>query len=657
MITDYESFLHVAEDGRIWWLLKDAIKLGAGYLPIRDDDRNLVPVLHAPSNRVRANEKTLIGAFGNSRYTMPRPDLLDRDGFRFVDAGLFLEWLAQYLTLTQCGIAFPDELVRAVRAALDAAPAPPAGASKKQFESLTLALDGRFEMKLDELPVALRQRVEKECFPMPWDSLSADQRHCLTLQVDYKHDPATAQDRQFWWDLYIRKDAIEKQIVQWEAVATPTASDMALKETRLKELRQELAHMEREERQPRGDYHPERKRPDSPVGAPAVEQELPIRYIAYPKAMKALAERLHATPEEIAAWIWMGQSDDSFAAYLNANELDPPPRFYYIFGNGGNFDYLAPLMACWFREDDITQFDPADRYITGKALIERWGGQPGIQPEAFIRAKIAESRLLDGHPIYGGTQGTFPEDASFPPLTSGLFVLSHVEQIEAEDFGVDLVPPVELGDATQAETKPDEQLIQANAKNPCAVFLAMPKLRASELTIAFVGDKPEHGVGANNMLEISARKKTKRVALAALDLVNRQRGILNGEGIILLGMARKAKLTAARKGASAKIKRLRAVFRTHLGICDDPFTLHRKGAGWEPHFMIEDRRGAADERAKRDAEDHRTVSFEQMLEFGEKATNASSMDESSDLEPNAADEWIEKSGHNWQDDPDNNGPA
>ncbi|MGP1679228.1 MAG: hypothetical protein ACTS6J_19000 [Burkholderiales bacterium] len=64
MITDYESFLHVAEDGRIWWLLKDAIKLGAGYPPVRDDERNLNPVLHAPNNRVSANERTLIGAFG-----------------------------------------------------------------------------------------------------------------------------------------------------------------------------------------------------------------------------------------------------------------------------------------------------------------------------------------------------------------------------------------------------------------------------------------------------------------------------------------------------------------------------------------------------------------------------------------------------------------
>lgn len=37
MITDYESFLSVTEDGCIWWVLMDAVRLGAGFLPVRDD--------------------------------------------------------------------------------------------------------------------------------------------------------------------------------------------------------------------------------------------------------------------------------------------------------------------------------------------------------------------------------------------------------------------------------------------------------------------------------------------------------------------------------------------------------------------------------------------------------------------------------------------
>jgi len=80
---------------------------------------------------------------------------------------------------------------------------------------------------------------------------------------------------------------------------------------------------------------------------------------------------------------------------------------------------------------------PTERYITGKALIERWSEQPSIQPEAYILAKIAESRLMDCYPIYGGTEATLSGMGSFPPLETGLFPPSHIEEIEASDFGID----------------------------------------------------------------------------------------------------------------------------------------------------------------------------------------------------------------------------
>jgi hypothetical protein len=132
---------------------------------------------------------------------------------------------------------------------------------------------------------------------------------------------------------------------------------------------------------------------------------------------------------------------------VNANELNPPPRFfyYYFLGTDDDWDYLSPLMSSWFREDDIVTFQPADRYITGKALTDRWSARPDIKPEAFIKAKIAESRLLDAHPIYGTTRGTRP-DPTFPPLESALFALAHVQAIEVEDFSRD--------NEGTAETKP-----------------------------------------------------------------------------------------------------------------------------------------------------------------------------------------------------------
>lgn len=40
-------------------------------------------------------------------------------------------------------------------------------------------------------------------------------------------------------------------------------------------------------------------------GAPLAEPAPAIRYVAYPKAMQQLTARLGATPEELAAWIFM----------------------------------------------------------------------------------------------------------------------------------------------------------------------------------------------------------------------------------------------------------------------------------------------------------------------------------------------------------------
>lgn len=303
----------------------------------------------------------------------------------------------------------------------------------KSFDSLTSALNDWFDKQLSDLPDSVRQRVEQDFFPMPWDNLSADQRRSVALQFDYQHDPATEQDRKFWWDYFQRADELKKQVAEWDAVATPTASELAKKELRLAELKQELARMEAQKKAARGDHQPERKpcpqKQDEPDGGPAPA----VRYIAYPKAMQQLAQRLGASPEELAAWIWTGPERGGIAAYVNANELDPPPRFSYAYFVGTS-DYIAPLMGCWFKADDVEQFEPDDRYIVGTALIERWNKRPRLQAVAFIHAKIAESRLLDIHPIYGGTRGTFSEQSDWPELGSGLFALSQVEQIEAEDF-------------------------------------------------------------------------------------------------------------------------------------------------------------------------------------------------------------------------------
>jgi hypothetical protein len=297
------------------------------------------------------------------------------------------------------------------------------------FDSLTKAIEGWFDTKLHDLPDVVRQRVVRDFVPMPWDSLSADERRSVALQLDYQHDPATERERQHAWDRHVRMDEIRKKIAEWAQVTAPIASDLSIKESRLAKLHDELSQLEAEER------IAGRSTLVSPTGQVAPRKSTSgKKYIPYLVAQKLLTERIGATLDELAGWIWLGPNDGGIAAYLNANELDPPPRFFYSVPEGQGHDYLAPLMACWFREDDVVNFEPTDRFITGRALIERWSKHPAIRPEAYIRAKIRELSLVDIHPIFGGTQGTFSSEDFFPPIEAGLFVLSDVEEIEASEF-------------------------------------------------------------------------------------------------------------------------------------------------------------------------------------------------------------------------------
>ena len=114
------------------------------------------------------------------------------------------------------------------------------------FDSLTLACEGWFDKPLCDLPEALRQRIDDDFWPMPWDRLTARGRRSVTQQIDYSTDPAKERLRRFSLDISERRISITTQIEQWEAVATPTALDLAQKETRLVELREDLASLEAE---------------------------------------------------------------------------------------------------------------------------------------------------------------------------------------------------------------------------------------------------------------------------------------------------------------------------------------------------------------------------------------------------------------------------
>ena len=54
-----------------------------------------------------------------------------------------------------------------------------------EYDSLLHALEGYFNIKLDDLPESLRERVERDMYPCPWDHLGPEQRRSLALKIDY----------------------------------------------------------------------------------------------------------------------------------------------------------------------------------------------------------------------------------------------------------------------------------------------------------------------------------------------------------------------------------------------------------------------------------------------------------------------------------------
>lgn len=160
-------------------------------------------------------------------------------------------------------------------------------------------------------------------------------------------------------------------------------------------------------------------------------------YIPYPKAMQRLKSRLGATPSELASWVSIGPDTElrGIAAYLNANELADPPRLELDIMSNRSCDYIAPLMGAWFIEEEIDSFVPRHRFILFGDLVERWSQCEAVDHvEAYIQAKIFESRLMEAHPIVGMTELTSPENDFGRPLKEETqFYLEHVEAVERED--------------------------------------------------------------------------------------------------------------------------------------------------------------------------------------------------------------------------------
>ena len=247
MKVDFSPYLRIQKNGRIWWRLMDAVKLGAGYVLMRDDTLNPIPTLQAPSQPVLTEERNLLSEFSHGHYGDTHPRWIVRDGERWVEAQEFLDWLASYSAdKSDASVVRARELARAV---WNAKMAPNSrAATEPEFESLALALAGRFGGRFVELPEVLRTRVKREFCPLRWDDLDESQRLSLARQNDYRNDPAFDTERELLRELGIRKDALEREIVTWADAPATTANELGTRTRELATLRKQLAVINRQER-------------------------------------------------------------------------------------------------------------------------------------------------------------------------------------------------------------------------------------------------------------------------------------------------------------------------------------------------------------------------------------------------------------------------
>lgn len=500
---------------------------------------------------------------------------------------------------------------------------------------LPVALRAHFSKPLAKLPKALRDLVHAEFFS-PWDELSPSRRKEIAEFLDQLCDANTKRDAASLQRVFDQREALQNELRDLHGLATSTESERTHQLVRKGALEQELARLDAYIQQSRGDYPPR-----------SIDDERTrssFTCISHPQAARRLTERYQARPCEMAAWVFLGSAAGGFTAYVPSNEGLEPACFR--FGYEMADDYISPLFGCVFDGEEIDRFQPTDRYITGADLLERWTLAFKGDAEPFIRAMVIQSRLTDLHPIWQRTACAHPENPGFPPLTTGLFSITQIEQIETEESlqpvaATKASGPAGAGEAPATVTRP-----APDQTDPCAVFRQMPALEARELSLNFVGDTSETGLSANNLLEISAREVTRRIPLAAFELADRRSGSLNQQGAILVGLAQGRKISRADEKLAASVKRLRSILRKHLGIVGDPFMPHSSQTGWQPLFSVRDSRGASDRRAQEDAE-RRTVSFDQFMEAGHQfADDSSSQDEQAD-DLDEADRWLKKNdpGH------------
>lgn len=399
-MADYSAFLTSTPDGSIWWPVRIAIKLCAGYEPSSDGS------LKAISATQRAHELEILAGLNRDAPLVPAPRRVEQQGETYVEAASLLMWMGACEAAGTVIAPFPVQLARAV------AEVSRGGRKVEPFSSLSEALEGKFDTPWPDLPLELRARVEASFGPFSWEWLDSAGRQSIAAQWDQQHDPANEGANEYWFKHGFRAVELRRELAKF-GNARPHSAE----EAQRRAIEKELEDLDRVAQR------------TVPLKDPSAHKSVPAAsLVPFPRAMALLDERLSTSVEELGAWVFY----DQLPAWVKKG--GDPVRFRFDPFFHRNDDYRSLLAKCWFVAGEVRAFKPTDRFITGKTLIEEWTPYLQVAVRAFIQAKVEERRLTDLHPIFIETQASKPSASELPPLEEGLFERAQIDAIEREDF-------------------------------------------------------------------------------------------------------------------------------------------------------------------------------------------------------------------------------
>lgn len=297
-----------------------------------------------------------------------------------------------------------------------------------EYYSLSKELKGLYGKPLNELPETQCHYIKSKimtCFNIKsWDMLSIEERYAASTLWDLLNAPAVLEDGTYREDLDRRIKIIQNTINEWKSKQALSISELDIRENRLTELRSQLDLLQFKFNDfDTGHLLQDTSLLDSKFGE--------RKYIPFNQALKLLSHRLSATEAEMAAWIHFKENNDRLFAFTKGGNLTPPKRFDFD-RREGDEGYISHMMSCWFLVDEISNFKPENRFVTGQQLIEYWSCQPRIKVKDFIKYRIDEGNLRDYQPIIECAVAC--NKGGYSLIETALFLWSDVADIDYEFF-------------------------------------------------------------------------------------------------------------------------------------------------------------------------------------------------------------------------------